>query len=265
MTPLLVEQLKTLGLNANEARVYLALLEKGKGTVTDIAHAAKLNRTTGYDILERLALYGLANRAIAEGGKNKRVYTAEPPSRLNQFLLNKKHAIEQRLNKLPDLLPDLQSLYKTTLKPTIKFFEGRDGIKNIYWHTLQAKSAIYSILDLSDYLPEFDQFGKEYVRERARLGIYEKVLVVRNNAAEEFYTTTYVGKKRHQKYTEYRWLEHEVPFSPAAEVNIYDDMVMGVLVKPGENMAFEIESASFANSLKIIFEIAWERSKQVQI
>ena len=30
---------------------------------------------------------------------------------------------------------------------------------------------------------------------------------------------------------------------------------MGVLVKPGENVAFEIQNSSFANSLKMIFDI----------
>ena len=47
------------------------------------------------------------------------------------------------------------------------------------------------------------------------------------------------------------------------EVNIYDDIVMGVFVKPGENMAFEIESESFANTLKIIFEMAWGVSPEM--
>lgn len=262
----IAEQLQVLGLQPNETKVYLALLELGQGTVGDISKASQLNRTTGYDILERLALKGLANRTTS--GNKKQMYIAEPPHRLKQFLENKKHQAEQRLESVSGVLSDLQNLYKKENKPVIKFFEGFDGIKNIYLHTLEAKGVIYSILDLSVYLPgfeksKFDEFGKEYSRKRAKMNVKEKALVIKNKEGEYFYNTTYKNNPSALKVTEYRWLEKKFPFIPAAEVNIYDDVVMGVLVKPGENAAFEIINPSFANSLKIIFEMAWEQGEKL--
>ena len=62
MSELLIKQLENAGLQPNEAKVYLALLGLGRGRVTDISKAAHLNRTTGYDILERLCLYGVVDR-----------------------------------------------------------------------------------------------------------------------------------------------------------------------------------------------------------
>jgi HTH-type transcriptional regulator, sugar sensing transcriptional regulator len=256
------ENLRKLGLQDNEAKIYLALLELGRGTVSTISNAAQLNRTTGYDVLERLALYGLASRAGS--GTKKKYYSAEPPVRLKQYLENKKTQAEKRLEDVNDVLRDLQGLYRKESKPVIKFFEGRDGIKNIYWHTLESKSVIYSILDLSVYLPSYDQFGKEYIRERAKRNVREKCLVLKNKAGLDYYNAVYKNNKSFQKITEYRWLSKEFPFVPAAEVNIYDDIVMGVLVKPGENAAFEIQNPSFANSLKIIFELAWEQGEKIK-
>ncbi len=257
----IAEQLQKLGLQPNEAKIYLALLELGQGTVSDISKMAGLNRTTGYDILERLALLGLASQTTL--GAKKTLYVAEPPHRLKQYLENKKNQAERRLTDVHDLLQDLQGLYKKESKPVIKFFESPEGIKNIYWHTLEAKNVIYSVLDLSVYLPGYDQFGKDYIRERAKRNIKEKALVLKNEKGLGFYNTTYKDNPLYQKVTEYRWLKKQFPFSPAAEVNIYDDVVMGVLVKPGENMAFEIKNPSFANSLKIIFELAWEQSNSL--
>jgi HTH-type transcriptional regulator, sugar sensing transcriptional regulator len=261
----IAEELQRFGLHPNETKVYLAILEMGQGTVSDISKTAQLNRTTGYDVLERLSLYGLTSRTTL-GGK-RRMYIAEPPSRLKQYLENKKHQADRRLADVGELIPDLQNLYKKENKPVIKFFEGAEGIKNIYWHTLESKKIIYSILDLGVYGANkntyYDQFGKDYVKERAKLGVKEKALVVKNEAGLYFYETTYKNNPLAQKVTEYRWLKKEFPFIPAAEVNIYDDVVMGVLAKPGENAAFEIKNASFANSLKIIFEIAWENSKKM--
>lgn len=256
----IAEQLQDLGLQKHETLIYLALLELGQGTVSEVSKAAQLNRTTGYDILERLSLYGLAERTTS--GKKKTMYIAEPPHRLKQHLENKKNQAERRLADVAKLIPELQNFYKKENKPVIKFFEGREGIKNIYGHTLESKSTIYSILDLSQYLPEFDKFGKDYVRARYKLNIKEKALVLKNKEGLEFYRATYLTNK-HYRHTEYRWLEKPLVLSPAAEVNIYDNVVMGVLFKPGENTAFEIKNPSFANSLKIIFEIAWQQGKKL--
>lgn len=260
------EQLESLGLQTNETKVYLALLELGQGTVSDISKTAQLNRTTGYDVLERLAVYGLASRTTL--GNKRTMYVAEVPNRLKQFLENKKHQADRRLAESGEILADLQNIYKKENKPVIKFFEGREGIKNIYWHTLESKSVIYSILDLGVYLPEkersdYDKFGKDYAKERARLGVKEKALVMKNEAGLYFYETTYKNNPGAKKITEYRWLDKKFPFIPAAEVNIYDDVVMGVLAKAGENAAFEVINPSFANSMKILFELAWEQGEKI--
>ena len=58
-----MEQLKmtlqSFGLGEKETTVYIALLEIGKGTVSQISRKAGINRTTGYDILSSLANKGL--------------------------------------------------------------------------------------------------------------------------------------------------------------------------------------------------------------
>jgi len=258
----IAENLEKLGLQDNEAKIYLALLELGRGTVTQISQSAQLNRTTGYDVLERLAIYGLASRAGS--GTMKKMYAAEPPQRLKQYLENKKTQAERRLENVGDVLSDLQGLYRKESKPIIKFFEGKSGIKNIYWHTLEAKSTIYSVLDFSVYLPEYWQFGKDYVKERSKRNIKEHCLALKNNLGLNWYNTVYKNNNLYRKMTEYRWLNKQFPFIPAAEINIYDDVVMGLLVKPGENAAFEIINPSFANSLKMIFELAWEQGEKIK-
>ena len=53
------ERLAVFGLSAKEAKVYLALLELGPSTMTEVARVANINRTTGYPVLETLAAKGL--------------------------------------------------------------------------------------------------------------------------------------------------------------------------------------------------------------
>ena len=73
------KQLQATGLSNNEVSAYLALLDLGKGTVSQISRKAGLNRTTGYDILDRL----VAKRLVSISGKEpKQEYLAESPDRI---------------------------------------------------------------------------------------------------------------------------------------------------------------------------------------
>ncbi|MEK7189747.1 MAG: helix-turn-helix domain-containing protein [Patescibacteria group bacterium] len=257
MTQILAEDLEKIGLQANEAKIYLALLELGQSTVTHISKLAGLNRTTGYDVLERLCLHGIANRSASS---KKRLYIAEPPSRLRYFLENQKKQIGRRLEELENFLPDLQSLFKTELKPVIKFAEGKEAMINMYSHILDSKNTVYSILNLKGYAEIFDEVGASQSSERAKRGIKEKVLAIDSETARWWYNKTYKNNKKRQRATEYRWLKLDGRYSAAGEVNIFDDKVVGMLSKPSENVAFEIQSQTFADFLKIIFEMAWTKS-----
>src|SRR3989344_4901159 len=72
-------QLAALGLSAKAAKLYLALLQLGSGTVQDISKRAGIVRTTCYPLLEELQERGLVT--TTRSGK-KTIYVAEPPTEL---------------------------------------------------------------------------------------------------------------------------------------------------------------------------------------
>ncbi|MFA6427301.1 MAG: helix-turn-helix domain-containing protein [Candidatus Magasanikbacteria bacterium] len=260
MNPQLYKQLQDVGLQDNEAKVYLALLEIGRGTVTQISSRAGMNRTTGYDILERLSLHGLVNPVITS--KKKRIYVPEPPIRLKQFLENKKRQAERRLNEIGSLLPELQALYKTELKPVIKVAEGKNAMQKLYMNVTESNSTIYSILNLKGYAEAFDEMGTIQSEERFKKGIKEKCLAVDSEVARWWHDKTYKKQsKARQENTTYHWLPWDDRYKTAGEVNIFDDKVIGVLSKPEESIAFEIQSQTFADFLKLVFEMAWKNTK----
>lgn len=258
MANISTKNLLDLGMQENEAAAYLALLELGSATVTDVGRKAKMNRTTAYDVLERLSTNGLINKSVTA---KKHVYLAEPPSRLKQYYENKKSKAEKYLKKVENLLPALKSIYKTELKPIIKFAEGKQEMINMYMHKLEAKDTVYSILNLKGYSEEFDEMGQSSSQERYKRGIKEKVLAVKNKTSLDWWKKVYSGRPKRQKNTEYRWVEADLKDYPNGEINIYDDTVLIMLTKPGENVAFEIKSRSFAAFLKMTFELAWVQTK----
>ena len=74
------EKLQELGLEPTEAMVYNALVEIGPSTVTEITKRARITRTLGYHVLEKLEWFGLVGRAGGEGKKMK--YAIEHPASL---------------------------------------------------------------------------------------------------------------------------------------------------------------------------------------
>ncbi|MBI2436729.1 MAG: hypothetical protein HYV41_03240 [Candidatus Magasanikbacteria bacterium] len=254
--------IKDLGLDENEANVYQALLELGPSTVSQITRKAGITRTFGYQILEKLSVYGFANRVSGEGAKIR--FVAEHPRRLVQFIQNRKNQWERRLKEAEDRLPDLVSLYKLADKPTIKYLEGIEGVKSIFIQTLESKEEIFSILDIEGWdIPEFQSWGREYNRERSARKVKERILMYDTPQGREW-MDDYRGSF---KYTNCRWIKPEdLPGISefGGEINVYENKVVMALLKKPNIMGVVIESQALSNILKGLFELAWKQGIEVK-
>jgi len=154
----IASQLKDFGLNQNETKVYLFLLEYGIATPPQIAKATGIARSNTYSILDGLKQTGL----ISEHRRNRRKsYLALAPESLMK-------TIEKKRETLESLLPDLRALYKKyENKPAIKFFEGLEEVKMIYEETLSSSElmAIGSTEKLFALDPEFFMYFERRVKK----------------------------------------------------------------------------------------------------
>jgi len=243
----------SFGLTENEAHVYQALLELGPARVSAISKKAALNRTTSYDILERLMLYGLVAPASGEGSRKQ--YVAEHPTRLVQHLERQQRTAERTLAKVKEQLPELALLYKTIKKPSIKFFEGEEGMKQIYADTLQSKTEIICLIDMEEGWdePRLLAFAKKYIHERARRKIHERAIALDTPATVDW-LTNYPAPKT---YTHYKFINHKLYKKLHLEINVYDDKTMIALLKKTNRMGILIQNQELADALRILFELAW--------
>lgn len=254
-----MQNIDNLGLNQNEALVYQALLELGPARVSSISKKAGLNRTTSYDILNRLMLHGLV--APASGIGTRRKYVAEHPTRLVQHLERQQKKAERALALVREKLPELALLYKTVQKPSIKFFEGTEGLKQIYEETLKSKEEILCILDCEGFESELlESWSTHYVRKRAKLKIQERVLGFETPKTVAWLENYPASKK----YTHYKYIPRGTfPFF-YTEMNIFDDKVMIALLKQPNRMGILIQSQQFADILKAMFELIWKSLPDTQ-
>jgi len=148
-------QLKKMGLTRSETTIYLYLLEQGLSSPPEIASGTKIARTNCYNILKSLK----QKRLISEQSKHKRkVYLANDPHALLRNLEIEKETMKQ-------LLPDLRALYTIQKnKPTIKFYDGWDQVKEIYWQATHSKE-IFAI-GSTKHLDEIDaNFFTKFIKK----------------------------------------------------------------------------------------------------
>jgi sugar-specific transcriptional regulator TrmB len=254
----MIELIANLGLSENEARIYLALLELGPSLVTEISKKSDVNRVSCYDVLEKLVKYNLVT--YASGKSSKKRYSAMPPFNLISFLEREQKREERKLAELKEKLPELKLLYKEIDRPSIKFFEGTEGLKAIYAETLKSKTEILSVGDCEQWeSSDLSAWARQYNRDRAKAKIPERVLIPAGEKTIEWfknYPTTL-------KYTEYRVFPKEkINYLFDSEINIFEDKVMIALLKKPNRMGILIISPHLVKILKAMFEMAWEATNK---
>ena len=100
--------LRALDFSEKESTVYLALLELGKGTVSQISRKAGINRTTGYEILDSLINKGIVTLS---GKEPKTEYAAEPPESLIAHYKKKAEEASDRVKRAENFVPQLLRVY----------------------------------------------------------------------------------------------------------------------------------------------------------
>lgn len=242
------DQLTQLGFSTKESATYLALLELGNATVSQLARRSGLNRTTLYDILPPLISRGLVTKV---GGIAKETYAAQPPEKLISMLEEQSFRVKEQISLVNSLLPQLRLIGASSAKPQIELFEGHDGIVDLYESTLFASEEIRSFSS-AESLESFDPtYLHGYYQRRAEKKIFIKAILNESLPARQY------KKIDPDLYREVRIVaKNEMDISP--EVYIYDNQVLFFSLKEG--YAIRITSLDIATALKKLYDLAWKQA-----
>jgi HTH-type transcriptional regulator, sugar sensing transcriptional regulator len=239
---MLSKELEKIGLNQNEAKVYLAALELNESTIQQISKKSGVIRTTVYGVVMQLKERGL----ISSLTRNKKtLYIAESPTKLKDDLKEKEYFLEKIL---PELLSVTNALDK---KPKIRFFEGIGGLKDIYLDTLN-----YPDQELLAWIAEehIEYFDKEflydyYIPERVKRKIWVRAIAPDNPLMARF-------KEEDEKSLRKTRFVSEESFPFDVEINLYGKNRIGIVAFE-EKIGLIIESQKIYTTLKSIFEMNW--------
>lgn len=117
-----------IGLNKNEALVYLELLNVGPQPASVIAKRLKINRSSLYSVFDSLMQKGLVSYMDKE---KIRIFLANDPNALIAFIDKECSRFEYYKNQAKALIPKIRSISKKILKekPKYQVFDGFDSLK----------------------------------------------------------------------------------------------------------------------------------------
>lgn len=246
----MLQNLTQFGLSDKEAKVYLALLEAGPSTVTEISKKARVTRTNGYHILNSLITQGLVSTYEE---KSKMVFEAEDPERIISMLETKLKEIENNIQRAKKILPEFKAIYKNpTGKLKVKFYEGIEGIISVYEDTLTSKGTILAFASVEYGHSFMPGYIPEYYERRARRGIHLNSIVA---YTKESFRTKDLDQK-HLRTSKIVPLKYQI----SLETNIYDDKVAIMSLK--EKFGAIIESKEVAEAFRHLYNLAYERATE---
>ena len=125
--------LRSIGFVDSEVKTYLAALEAGAQTASQLSASTKLSRQATYTAIEALTDRGLMTSVDREGG---RMFSAESPSKLLAYAKRHEMEISGKVKDLEDVLPELE-LRTGGDRPVVRMYEGKEGIKAIHEEVLK--------------------------------------------------------------------------------------------------------------------------------
>lgn len=236
------QALERLGCERNEAKVYIAVLQKGEASIAQIATSTGLPRSTAQVVTFRLQGKGLLNRYIKQ---SRTVWVAENPRRFLDDLSEKEAIAEQ-------LLPELQAMRReNTQRPLVRHYVGAPRISLVLDEIALSKYPVYCLCSVQRMI---DTLGEQVV-EGFFDSLFEHPAPVSLLTLDAPYVRTlqvYVTNTTKQ----IRLTDNE-SFADCAYF-IFNDRVAIVTLHACESTGIIHEDQSMAVSMTALFTTVWE-------
>jgi len=240
----LAQNLIDIGIDKNQANLYLAALKLGKATVSDIARIADIKRTTVYQHIDQL----LKNDLIFKTIKGKRIYyLAQKPEKILKKIENKKR-------RFAKVLPELNSIYsQSSHKPNIRYYEGIEGIREIYNEMTKTSKILYSIFSADKYYANFsEEDGNKFFENIRKNGGILKDMVEKTDEGRQYAKEGY-----HKELGKVKILPKE--FELAVDVLVTGNQV--AMISQVNLVGVIVENPEIADFQKNIFKFIWKYAK----
>lgn len=238
----IIENLKSIGLQDKEARIYMSLLKFGHATVGNIADEAGIKRPTTYVILDELRKKGLV---LKIPHAKKVMFQAKTPDEFfDQTVAN--------VNQFEKILPKLRSMNPSKKAIKTLYFEGIDGVKEAIAYninSLKDKTLIGFWAKADNITEPMKELYLKNVQALKKRNVTVKGITPADESVE-IYKKEYSLENYHIKTLP------KDKYAPDVSIEIADEFVR--IVDPIELKAIVIENPRLTDALRQIFKLVEE-------
>jgi HTH-type transcriptional regulator, sugar sensing transcriptional regulator len=235
----MIPELENIGFDEKEAKIYLALLKIGKGTVNQILLKTNIERRTIYDVLERLIQKGYASYYKED---KTTTYIPTEPKTILQNLEDKKESFQK-------IIPQLTQLKEKDENVQVELLKGKDGLNMIFYDIYNSGETHYSFGKVNLFNEKYNLDLKKILSKLELKGMSEKIIY----------------PKGHQMMTikkgEYRQLDEKM--MPPTPVVIYGDTTC-LFIFSEPPITIRIKNKEIARTYMTYFQTYWNMSKKVK-
>lgn len=243
----LIKSLISYGLTANEAAIYVCLLEKLEASVFEIAKETGISRATVYITLEKMKELKLVSLLRKN---NVQYFTPENPSRLKMIA-------DEKSSIISEILPELNAIIDTDAeKPDVRLYTGAAGVKIVLEDILEtlgrAKERYLLAASRTEILERFPKYFPEWISRRERLKITTKLILPEGERETHAFEPN--------EFREVKYIPDIFGFK--AMIEIYGNKMAVFSLKEGEIYSVVIESEPIIQTFIKFFSFAWDKASQ---
>ncbi len=241
--------LSRLGLAENEAKIYEILLLKGETKARDLLDDSGLSRGNVYNMLTSLTARGFIQ--VIEG--KQQTYRVTDPAKLSSLVEERKRGIERLDAEFKETLPRMLSTFSlTTGRPTVRVFEGIDGIEEALNDSLLATGEIRTYVDNAAVVGDVLAVNDRYVKRRLAKKIVKKMIVSDTPELRKLFSTLV------NEFTLVAFIP-QFPTTFQSAMEMYDDTVSYITLTPEKMIAVLLTDPAIASLEKQKFDFLWNQ------
>lgn len=250
----LVSFLKQLGLNDEQAEVYLYLQTSGPSTVLAISRGLATGRTKLYPALEEM----VKRQVVAVHDRHYgTTFEALPPENL-EFLVSelerKADIARHNFKESIHAFSQLRSNSPTGSK--IIEYRGLDGLKQMNWNLVSKATGSYKVFELNE-LQSHTGFNKHFKDKLDAIEVNNNLETfdITNNPKRSTISSEVTGRVNHFAYID------SAVFKIEFETYIYNNVVALLSYDKDDIFGVEICNDKLARQQEQLFDLLWSQAK----
>jgi len=243
----IMKDLQKVGLDQNEAVVYLSLLRLGEVGSSSIIRDTKLHGQTVYNALDKLETQNLARHSIVN---NRKKFYAQKPTNLSNIL-------EEKRKIADDLAKRLEGDFSVIDSQEIQVFRGNESFLTSQFEMLKGMNEGSELLILGGTGDEYiKNMGKqmeqyEFERNKRKIGI------------------KYIGSYEQSKYlsesterrTHFSYKVLPKAFTGVTNITVLRDYALAIFLFDENVHMIVIKNKKIVSSYTDFFETLWKMAK----